>query len=333
MLWKVKVPSKLKVFLWRLVQQSLPYADVLHHRNMATHRTCKMGGAHDSWRHSLLECNMARCVWALASEDIVELIANIQEPHARGWLDAVFHALPQDQLTRVVVTLWAIWHARRKAIHEDIYQSPLSTHMFVERFVSVLDQVEQPKTGTTPEVTPQPRRWIPPPVGLVKVNVDAATSKAGAMSAIAAVARGEAGEYLGASSIVLHGVTDPEMLEAMTCREGMALAADLYLQRFKLATDCINVVKSLEGEGMGPYAQNVREIKARTGDFSEVQFAHEGRTSNNDAHNLARSSLSLDIGRHVWFLDPPVGVCKQIMEQVSDALFSSPGYLRGLGDF
>ena len=61
---------------------------------------------------------MARCVWALAPEDITEFIANVQEPHARGWLAAVFHALPHEDLTRVVVTLWALWHARRKAIHE-----------------------------------------------------------------------------------------------------------------------------------------------------------------------------------------------------------------------
>ena len=90
------------------------------------------------------------------------------------------------------------------------------------------------------------------------------------------------------------------------------------------------VIRSLEGEGMGPYGQIVREIKARTRYFSEVQFAHEGRTTNIDAHNLARSSRLLELGRHVWFVDPPDGVCKQQGQQVSDALFSLPGYLRGL---
>ena len=176
-------------------------------------------------------------------------------------------------------------------------------------------------------------RWIPPPGGLMKLNVDAATSKNSNLSTVAAVARGEHGDFLGASSVVLHGITNPEMLEAMACREGMSLAADLYFQSFRLATDCINVVRSLEGEGMGSYGQIVREIKARTADSREVQFAHEGRTTNVDAHNLARSSLFLDIGRHVWFSNPPEGVCKQQGQQVSDALFSSPGYLRGPGGF
>ena len=34
-LWKLSVPSKLKVFVWRLAQQSFPSTDFLHHQNMA----------------------------------------------------------------------------------------------------------------------------------------------------------------------------------------------------------------------------------------------------------------------------------------------------------
>lgn len=34
-LWKIPVPSKIKVFLWRLTQQSI-LSHLLHHRNMAT---------------------------------------------------------------------------------------------------------------------------------------------------------------------------------------------------------------------------------------------------------------------------------------------------------
>jgi hypothetical protein len=83
-LWHVRVPSKLRVFLWRLGKQSLPTTDVLHHRNMATQMACALCGSLDSWRHSLLECNMARSIWALLPDEIVELIINTQEPDARS---------------------------------------------------------------------------------------------------------------------------------------------------------------------------------------------------------------------------------------------------------
>jgi hypothetical protein len=47
-LWKTPVPSKLRVFLWRLAQQSLPIADLLHHRHMSTTSTCHICGEVDS---------------------------------------------------------------------------------------------------------------------------------------------------------------------------------------------------------------------------------------------------------------------------------------------
>ena len=64
-LWKLDVPSKVKIFLWRLAQQSIPTADVLHHRNMSTVDSCGLCGATDSWQHSLLHCHVACSVWAL----------------------------------------------------------------------------------------------------------------------------------------------------------------------------------------------------------------------------------------------------------------------------
>jgi hypothetical protein len=51
------------------------------------------------------------------------------------WILAM-DSLPHDQLTRMCVTAWTILHARRKAIYEGVFQSPLRTHCFVESFIS-----------------------------------------------------------------------------------------------------------------------------------------------------------------------------------------------------
>jgi hypothetical protein len=137
-LWQVKVPTKVHVFLWRLAQHSLSSGDVLHHRNMATRSTCSICGLPDSWKHSLIECNMAKCVWALEPEEITQLLSEIKEIEPRGWLAAIFSLLKHEDLTRMVVTLWAIWYARRKAIHDNSFQSPLTSNysFFCEQFYS-----------------------------------------------------------------------------------------------------------------------------------------------------------------------------------------------------
>jgi hypothetical protein len=118
-----------------------------------------------------------------------------------------------------------------------------------------------------------------------------------------------ADNYLGSSALVVEGHTDPEVMEAVACREGLALASDLGLQSFRIASDCANVVRSLLGEGFGRYGPIVQEINVRKRSFMRAEFVHEGRKSNVDAHLLARSSVNLSIGRHVWFMEPPDGVC------------------------
>jgi hypothetical protein len=85
---------------------------------------------------------MARCVWALIDEDIIEHMSSTAEGNAREWLARMVSTLKHEDLTHVLVTLWAIWHARRKAIHEQQYQSPLSVHHFVQCFISDLQLSE-----------------------------------------------------------------------------------------------------------------------------------------------------------------------------------------------
>jgi len=81
---------------------------------MADHGQCALCGAPNSWKHSLLECNMVRCVWALESEEIVEHLSKMQEESSRGWLANMFETMSHADLIRVLVTMWAIWYARRK---------------------------------------------------------------------------------------------------------------------------------------------------------------------------------------------------------------------------
>jgi len=70
-IWQLKAPSKIILFLWRLAKQSIPTGDVLHRRHMTQQAACLICGAEDSWKHSLLECNMAKCIWAPSNEEMV----------------------------------------------------------------------------------------------------------------------------------------------------------------------------------------------------------------------------------------------------------------------
>lgn len=85
-LWSVKVPTKIRIFLWRLARQSLATTDVLDHTNMKAENICALCGAQDSCRHALLECNIARCVWALERDCITEIFMKFRNQMLGGGL-------------------------------------------------------------------------------------------------------------------------------------------------------------------------------------------------------------------------------------------------------
>jgi hypothetical protein len=159
----------------------------------------------------------------------------------------------------MLVTLCSIWTARRKAIHEGEFQTPLTTHHFVRNFFYYLALIPKPKSPasqTTAQSTK--RKWIPPSDDHAKANVDRAVSEVNGKGSAAVVFRSKNGYYLGSSAVVFSSLTNPASLEALACREALALANDLLLQKITIAFDCQQVVTDIE-DGVGRrYASIIR---------------------------------------------------------------------------
>jgi hypothetical protein len=79
---------------------------------------------------------------------------------------------------------------------------------------------------------------------------------------------------------VLEGVTDPKIMEAMACREGLALAGDLGLQNFRLACDCLSAVRNIQEGSFGQYGNVIKEIRSSLLQFAKSEVVHEGRAAN-----------------------------------------------------
>ena len=100
----------------------------------------------------------------------------------------------------------------------------------------------------------------------------------------------------------MEGRLEPGMVEAIACKQGLALASDLVLRDFRLPCDNVGVIRSIREGSMGSYGHMVQEIRARPHEFNFVDFVHEGRQSNFEAHVLARSSVYDELSRQVWFV-------------------------------
>lgn len=187
----------------------------------------------------------------------------MREENAKLWLFTMRDSLSHADFTKVIVTLWAIWHAHRKAMYEQIFQSPLSTHLFVKHFISELDVTAKAKPDKKGRVQQGPRHqsWIKLPTGFIKLNVDGAVSKQGNRGSVAAVCRDDRDHYLGSSSVTYVSIVDAPTLEALACGEALALADDLITTGILVSSDCQSVIKDIAKNSGGQHVAIIREIK------------------------------------------------------------------------
>jgi hypothetical protein len=127
----------------------------------------------------------------------------------------MIETMKKEDLVRMLVTLWAIWHAKRKAIHEDVFQIPMATIAFVNRFIEDLNGCTEPvkKKGGRIQTIEKKKGWIAPPAGRTKVNVDAAVSKSVPKGAVGVVCQSPEGVFLGASAMVFDGINHRVVLK------------------------------------------------------------------------------------------------------------------------
>ena len=199
----------------------------------------------------------------------------------------------------MAVTLWAVRRARRSAIYEEIFDRPFSTNSFITCYIRDLEMLDKGVRGGPKRASIGQSTWLSPPEGHAKMNVDAAVSMQGECAATGVVCRDHNGRFLGASALKLEFITEPSTLEAIAVREGQALAEDLYENKIQIATDCKRVVDDDKKNSAAGYGAIVHEIILRANSFISCKVVHEFRSSNFEAHNLARG-----FGRHVWLGQP-----------------------------
>lgn len=236
--------------------------NVMQHLNMLASFFCAICGSEDSWMQFLVLCTMAHRVWTLFDSELVEHMLSTTEPNARNLIFWMMESLSGTEFTKLAVTLWEIWSSWRKLIHEGEHQSPMSTHMFINKFLSDHELSNPVKIQVPPRTMQraQVRAWIPPSSYTIKINVDGDVSRNDERGAIGAVCRDDMGLYLGSSALVLPGMIDPATLEALACREALDLAKDLMVQQMKIASYCKSVVTDISNGMLGPISTIINKI-------------------------------------------------------------------------
>jgi len=108
LIWKLKLPLKIKVFMWYLYKGIILTKDNLARRQWQGDRRCCFCSSNESIQHLLFDCHYAKFIWR-----IVQVSFNLIPPTSVhnlfiGWLEGLNRKLKSHILVGVSAICWAI---------------------------------------------------------------------------------------------------------------------------------------------------------------------------------------------------------------------------------
>ncbi|XP_027170518.1 uncharacterized protein LOC113774181 [Coffea eugenioides] len=129
-MWRLKIKHKLKIFLWKCLNNALPVREIIHGRTKVGDPFCRRcGEGRETVEHTLLNCREAKQIWQFAPIQW----EGTQEYHGcfkRWWTaitEARYRALGSQHLALTVNILWQIWKARNDWEFKGEYHQPWRT--------------------------------------------------------------------------------------------------------------------------------------------------------------------------------------------------------------
>ena len=132
-------------------------------------------------------------------------------------------------------------------------------------------------------------KWIAPPRGSFKINVDGATSENERNSSVGVVIRDVNSKVLAACCNYLQGQYFVEEVEAMAIERGLLLAKEYKLPDIILESDALNVVSNITAANSSGWLGHVYYgILGLLSSFSSWNVKHVKKEYNKATHILAQ---------------------------------------------
>ena len=201
-IWKIKAPSKLKHFLWKVLAGALAVKDRLRSRGIQLDTTCAVcSSASESICHLLFNCPLAQEVWERS---------NIKIPRGGFSRSSVFlnvyHLLivngkngNEVQSKSFIWIMWQIWKGRNELVFERRQTNPISIlskaieDANIWFAVNTTEEVERVNHSCA---SGQVLKWSPPPIGYFKCNIGIAWERPNAYSGAAWILRDHNGKTI-----------------------------------------------------------------------------------------------------------------------------------------
>ena len=309
LIWDQRLPRKISIFMWRLLNALLPLPDILSKFGFHLPSKCVFCNHVETLEHVFLTCEVATAVWHRlglllhfrtdrADEILMQLQNWWMHSSGNGFVANCYRLLP-------ALICWALWKFRNLAYFEGVV-TPV--HVIFNHIVKELQLIARatPFTCSTPEdkrcwtqglvpfLKQPPRarlriiRWMVPPMGYVKLNVDGSSLGNPGDAGGGGLIRDSEGRLLYGFS-TFYGWQTNMSAEAMALLEGLQLCKSHGFPHVEIEIDSLTLLKVVRREMKCPWRiwGVVCHIRHLLEDFTSV-LHHCYRELNAVADSLAK---------------------------------------------
>ncbi|KAK7818417.1 putative ribonuclease h protein [Quercus suber] len=314
--WMLRTSNKVKHFIWRACNNSLPTLDNLFRHQIVSSDCCNICNAHpEDILHVVWSCSEVTNMW----KELSWAHSSVSPPPGEFTnLFSSFLQVREDYRVEIFsIAAWMLW-TRRNSIRLGRPARPLN-QIFFEAGRLLRDFLEAHDEDPVPVLNPVPiqAKWTAPTQARYKVNFDAALFNHIDAAGLGIIIRDVNGAVIGALSMRIPLPHSVAIAEALACRRAVQFAAKIGLHEVTIEGDAAVVINAINAGDTehSSYGHIVGDILAQAAFFSFFEFRYVNRSCNRVADSLAkRAKLSPDL--QVWLEDCPQDVATLVLDDV-----------------
>ncbi|RAL41593.1 hypothetical protein DM860_013127 [Cuscuta australis] len=307
-LWESPQNPKISIFTWKLFRHCILTPENLQKLGFLMPSMCPFckGDSYDA-KHSLIDCHMIRGIWHhfLACVGILHHNSPTINQHFLNWWlrgNNTIYGFLRMHMPGIIS--WHIWKALNSLIYEDNSSfNPSKLIDSISRYIKSWLQIKLPKhlriydawlmnAQILPKFQSSPKirvvKWLEPPKGRLKLNVDASFSHNAKHGA--AILRDDQGKFVGAASFQVTG-TSPYQAEVNAAIKGITWALN-FGKLLVYETDTNEIIVRLTKYAHHSYSPFPIDILGAMIINNNIWTSHTLREGNQAADLLAKEDAT-----------------------------------------
>lgn len=309
-IWKLRVPAKLKGFLWICMHGKLLTNQQRMIRGLSTEDTCpRCNATCEDIFHLFFNCASSVNLWSRIA--IVQIPSTGDIAEWRTWLQTNIRQATADKgsyskSVLILVTLWNIWIARNKKVFDNANFDPACIHRQCMVFSS---EIVNSFCDQLPTKIRQVKliAWKFPGTGKLKLNTDGSSKGNPGPAGFGGVFREERGHWV----IGFYGrLEDCSSLEAELWGlfKGLEMVKSQNMEALEIESDSATAINLIKGESpfQSPHKTLIQECQALLA-ATGCSLSHVYREGNQVADKLANVGVEQE-EKWVSHITPPVDI-------------------------